>query len=137
AVLGDVAKYQVPESDLEVLADCEIHACKFKLGARALAELGAIDWDSPDARAKIDALVRGRMVEFVAAYQREGRTALGRYVDKPDGRSVPAATGLLLDQIEAKRLVETVRPPLLGYPKTRLPGARDRLHWNVRDYGYR
>jgi hypothetical protein len=137
AVLGDVAKYQVPESDLEVLADCEIHACKFKLGARALAELGAIDWDSPDARAKIDALVRGRMVEFVAAYQREGRTALGRYVDKPDARSVPEATGLLLDQIEAKRLVETVRTHLLGYPKTRLPGARDRLHWNVRDYGYR
>jgi len=57
AVLGDVAKYRVPESDLEVLADCEIHACKFKLGARALEELGAIDWDSPDARRNVDALV--------------------------------------------------------------------------------
>ena len=97
AVLGDVAKYQVPESDLEVLADCEIHACKFKLGARALEELGAIDWDSPDARRNVDALLRGRIVEFVAAYQKEGRAALGRYLDKPDARSVPEATGILLD----------------------------------------
>ena len=137
AVLGDVAKYQVPESDLEVLADCEIHACKFKLGARALEELGAIDWDSPDARSNVDALLRGRIVEFVAAYQKEGRAALGRYLDKPDARSVPEATGMLLDQMKAALLVETVRTHLRGYPKTRLPGARDRLHWNVRDYGYR
>ena len=137
AVLGDVAKYQVPESDLEVLADCEIHACKFKLGARALEELGAIDWDSTDARPKVDALLRGRIVEFVAAYQKEGRAALGRYLDKPDARSVPEATGMLLDQMKAAVLVETVRAHLRDYPKTRLPGARDRLHWNVRDYGYR
>jgi hypothetical protein len=33
--------------------------------------------------------------------------------------------------------VETVRTHLRDYPKARLPGARDRLHWNVRDYGYR
>jgi hypothetical protein len=137
AVLGDVARYQVPESDLEVLADCEIHACKFKLGARALEELEAIDWDSPDARPKVDALLRGRIVEFVAAYQKEGRGALGRYLDKPDARSVPEATGMLLDQMKAAVLVETVRSHLRDYPKTRLPGARDRLHWNVRDYGYR
>lgn len=137
AALGDVAKYQVPESDLEVLADCAIHACKFKLGARALEELGAIDWDSPDARSEVDALLRGRIVEFVAAYQKEGRAALGRYLDKPDARSVPEATGMLLDQMKAAVLVETVRTHLRDYPRTRLPGARDRLHWNVRDYGYR
>ena len=137
AVLGDVAKYQVPESDLEVLADCEVHACKFKLGAPALEELGAIDWDSPDARRNLDALLRRRIVEFVAAYQKEGRAALGRYLDKADARSVPEATGMLLDQMQAALLVKTVRTHLLGYPKTQLPGARDRLHWNVRDYGYR
>ena len=137
AVLGDVAKYQVPESDLEVLADCEIHACKFKLGARALEELGAIDWDSPDARRDVDTLVRRRLVEFVADYQKEGRAAFGRYLDKPDARTLPEATGMLLDQMKAGVLVETVRTHLSGYPKTRLPGARDRLHWNVRDYGYR
>ena len=137
AILGDVAKYQVPEGDLEVLADCEVHACKFKHGARALEELGAIDWDLPDARSSVDALLRGRIVEFVAAYQKEGRAALGRYLDKPDARSVPEATGMLLDQMKAAVLVETVRTHLRDYPKTRLPGARDRLHWNVRDYGYR
>lgn len=69
AVLGDVADYRVPESDLEVLADCEIHACKFKLGERALKDLEAIDWNAPDAK--------------------------------------------------------------------KVRGTRDRLHWTVRDYGYR
>lgn len=137
AVLGDVAKYEVPESDLEVLADCEIHACKFKLGAPALEELGSIDWDSPDARRNVDALVRRRIVEFVADYQKEGRAAFGRYMDKPDARSLPEATGMLLDQMRAGVLVQTVRAHLRDFPKTRLPGARDRLHWNVRDHGYR
>ena len=137
AVLGDVASYRVPESDLEVLADCEIHACKFKLGERGLKELEAIDWGAPDARSQVDALVRRRLVEFVASYQKEGLAALGRYLDKPKGLSVPEATGMLLDQMKAKLLLETVRAHLAGYPKTRLRGARDRLHWNVRDYGYR
>jgi hypothetical protein len=137
AVLGDVAGYHVPESDLEVLADCELHACKFKLGAPALEQLAAIDWSKPDARRDVDALVQRRMVEFVGAYQKEGRAALGRYVDKPDGLSVTEATGMLLDQMKAMLLVETVRTHFAGYPKSRLRGARDRLHWNVRDYGYR
>jgi hypothetical protein len=136
AVLGDVAGYHVPESDLEVLADCEIHACKFKLGERALKDLKAIDWDAPDARDQVDALVRRRMVEFVATYQKEGRAALGRYLDKPNARSVPDATGILLDQMKARVLMETVRTHLGGYPK-KVRGTRDRLHWNVRDYGYR
>jgi hypothetical protein len=137
AVLADVASYHVPESDLEVLADCELHACKFKLGEPGLEALGAIDWDKPDARRDVDALVQRRMVEFVVAYQKEGRAALGRYVDKPDALSVTEATGMLLDQMKAKPLVETARTHLAGYPKSRLRGARDRLHWNVRDYGYR
>jgi hypothetical protein len=137
AVLDDVARYQVPESDLEVLADCEVHDCKFKLGARALEQLDAIDWNSPDARRKLDDLVRRRMVEFVAAYQREGRAAFGQYLDKPDARSLPEATGMLLDQMKIGLLVETVRTHLRDFPKTRVPGARDRLHWNVREYGYR
>ena len=85
----------------------------------------------------MDALVRRRMVEFVAAYQKQGLDGLGPYVDKPDAKSVPEATGMLLDQMKAKLMVETVRTHLAGYPKSRLPGARDRLHWNVRDYGYR
>jgi hypothetical protein len=136
AALGDVAGYRVPESDIEVLADCEIHACKFKLGERALKQLEAIDWNAPDAREQLDALVRRRMVELVATYQREGRSALGRYVDKPDARSVPEATGLLLDQMKARVLIETVRTHLGDYPK-KVRGTRDRLHWNVRDYGYR
>jgi hypothetical protein len=136
AVLGDVAGYRVPESDLEVLADCEIHACKFKLGEPGLKELEAIDWDAPDARSRLDALMRSRMVEFATTYQKEGRAALGRYFDKPDARSVPEATGILLDQMKARVLLETVRTHLRDYPK-KIAGTRDRLHWNVRDYGYR
>jgi hypothetical protein len=69
------------------LADCEIHACRFKLGAPALEQLAAIDWDKPDGRRDVDALIQRRMV-----------------------------------------VVETVRKHLAGYPKSRLPGARDRLH---------
>jgi hypothetical protein len=137
AVLGDVAAYHVPESDIEVLADCEVHACKFKLGELMLKQLEAIDWEAPEARNQLDALVRRRMVDFVAAYQKEGRAALGRYVDKPDSRSVSEATDILLEQMQDRALLEAVRTHFRGYPKSRVPGTRDRLHWNVRDYGYR
>jgi hypothetical protein len=137
AVLGDVASYRVPESDIEVLADCEVHACKFKLGERLLKQLEAVDWESPDARNQVDALVQRRMVDFVAAYQKEGRAALGRYVDKPDARSVLEATDILLEQMQAGVLLKAVRTYFGDYPKSGVAGTRDRLHWNVRDYGYR
>jgi hypothetical protein len=137
ATLDDVAGYHVPESDLEVLADCEVHACKFKLGERGLKDLEAIDWNAPDARDRVDAVVRRRMVDFATAYQKEGRAALGRYVDKPNARSVAQATGTLLAQMRSGGLPQAVRTHLAGYPKSRVPGARDRLYWNVRDFGYR
>jgi len=84
----------------------------------------------------VDALARRRIVDFVATYQKEGRAALGRYVDKANARSVPEATGILLNQMNARVLLDTVRAHLADYPK-KVRGARDRLHWNVRDYGYR
>lgn len=137
AVLRDVAGYRVPESDIEVVADCEAHACKFKLGEQLLKQLEAIDWEAPDARTQVDVLVRRRMVDFVGAYQKQGRAALGRYVDKPDARSVVETTNILLEQLQDGVLLEAVRTHFRGYPKSRVRGARDRLHWNVRDYGYR
>jgi hypothetical protein len=89
------------------------------------------------ARRKATWMMVQRRMEFVAAYQKQGLGALGRYVDKPDAKSVPEATGMLLDQMKAKLMVETVRTHLAGYPKSKLRGARDRLYWNVRDHGYR
>jgi hypothetical protein len=135
AVPGDVARYRVPESDLEVLADCELQACKFKLGAQALKDMESIDWTAPDAQTRADALFRRRMVELVADYQKKGPAALGGYADKPGSKSVLDATNLILDKLTGPAL-ETVRSHFRNYPK-QAPGARDRLHWNVRDYGYR
>jgi hypothetical protein len=135
AVPADVARYRVPESDLEVLADCELHACKFKLGEPALKDLAAIDWSAPDAQSRADALFRRRMLELVTEYQKQGPAALGVYADKPNAKSVLAATNLILDKLSGPAL-ETVRAHFRDYPK-QVPGARDRLHWSVRDYGYR
>jgi hypothetical protein len=135
AVPADVARYRVPESDLEVLADCEIHACKFKLGEPALEDLEAIDWSAPDAQSRADALFRRRMLELVADYQKKGPAALGGYADKPGSKSVLDATNLILDKLTGPAL-ESVRSHYRNYPK-KIPGARDRLHWSVSDYGYR
>jgi hypothetical protein len=137
ASLGDLASYHVPDVDLEALADCQVHACGFKLGARALKDLEAIDWEKADARDRVDALVRARMVDLVTAYRKEGRPGLGQYVDKADSRSVADMTGKLLEQMRVPGLAQRVRTYFTEYPKSRIPGARDRLSWNVRDYGYR
>lgn len=136
AVAGDVARYQLPESDLEVLADCEIHACKFKLGEQGLADLKTIDWSAPDARSQVDALFRRRMVEFVQTYQSKGSAGLGRYADKPDAKTVEEAIVTLLDPIRGNALLDSIRSYFLSYPKNGA-ATKSRLHWNVRDYGYR
>ena len=134
----DVARYRLPESDLEALVDCEVGDCKFKLGERGVQKLHEIDWSRPDTRERIDAMMREGMLQFVQRYQKQGRGALFASVDKEDPLHFREGSDRLTAQMGlAEELVPALDDHMLHYPKARIEGARDRIVWSVRDYGYR
>jgi hypothetical protein len=138
AAPADVAKFRLPDSDIEALTDCEVGDCKFKLGERGVADLEKVDWSQPDARERVDALMRAAMVRSVRLYQERGREALLEAVDKDEPQSLAEGADRLTAQLGlSTRMVPALRDHLLHYPKAGIEGARDRILWTIRDYGYR
>lgn len=134
----DVAKYRLPDSDLEALSDCELEDCKFKLSAQGVKNLDKIDWDAPDARNRVDTLAREGLVNFVRRYQERGHEALFVYADKEEPQDQAEGIEKLLGQWgKSTSNWATLRAHLNDYPNNSLDGAQDRFLWTVRDYGYR
>ena len=138
AVASDVASYRLPESDLEALTDCEVGDCKFKLAAQGVEALEQVDWEAPDARDRVDDIMRKAMVEYVRRYREQGRRALLLAVDKEKPLSLAKGVKkLLTNRPESKTLIADFRNYLLNFPNVELAGAHDKIFWTVRDYGYR
>jgi hypothetical protein len=136
--MSDLAEYRMPESDLETLADCELGDCKFKLGKEGVATAQQIDWSEPDAYDRVNDLMKQGMLELAQDYQERGSEALVVARDKEEPQSFAEGSARLTAQLGlSKELVPTLRDHLLHYPKAEIPGARDRILWMVRDYGYR
>jgi len=136
--MSDLAKYRMPESDLETLADCEVGDCKFKLGEEGVEIAQQIDWSKPDAHDRLNELMKQGMLEYAQQYQQRGNAALLVAVDKEEPQSFDEGSDRLTAQLGvSKDLIPKLRDHLLHYPKTKIPGARDRILWTVRNYGYR
>jgi len=135
---SDVAKYRLPEADIDTLTDCEVGRCKFKLGEKGIEAVGQIDWSQPDAYDRIDGLMKQGMLEVARGYEERGHAALVVSVDKPERQSFAAGAEQLVAQLGlSKRLIPKLDEHLLHYPNHQLPGARDRILWSIRNYGYR
>ena len=136
--MSDLAKYRMPEGDLETLADCEVGDCKFKLGEEGVEIAQQIDWSKPDAHDRLNELMKQGMLELAQQYQQRGNAALLVAVDKEEPQSFDEGSDRLTAQLGvSKDLIPKLRDHLLHYPKTKIPGARDRILWTVRNYGYR
>jgi hypothetical protein len=135
---SDVAKYRMPEDDLETLVDCEVGRCKFKIGERGVEAVGEIDWSQPDAFERVNELMKQGMLNLALGYEERGHAALLVSVDKPERQSFADGAEHLVAQLGlTKRLIPKLDEHLVHYPKQRLPGARDRILWTIRNYGYR
>jgi hypothetical protein len=138
AVPADVASFQYPESDLEVLKQCEPGACKFKLGELGFETFGEIDWSAPDAGERASAAARERMVDYVNSYRAKGKSALIVYTDKEQPMSLAKGVSQLIadSQYVARNLPEIDRH-FENYPHDQALGGENHLYWFVEDYGYR
>jgi hypothetical protein len=135
---SDLAKFRMPEADLDTLTDCEVGDCKFKLGAEGIANLNKIDWDAPDAYDRVNALMKQGMLAYAQNYQKRGNAALLVAFDKEERQSFADGSKKLTGQLGlSNELIPKLRNHLNQYPKAGIPGAQDRILWTVRDYGYR
>jgi hypothetical protein len=127
----DVASLTLPDDDVRNLRSCKPGDCDVKLGGAGLAEVqSAINWSAPDAVSQINALARKRLVDYVAAYMRQGNAALVTYNDKSAPVSMNAEwRGLLRNSPNIMTYAPALAAYLEHFPNAPLPGSSDFIYW--------
>jgi hypothetical protein len=127
----DVASLTLPDDDVRNLKSCKPGDCDVKLGGAGLAEMqSAINWSAPDAVTQINALARRRLVDYVAAYMRQGDAALITYNDRSEPVSMNAEwQGLLRNSPNIMTYAPALAQYLAHYPTATLPGGSDFIYW--------
>ncbi len=134
----DLAALSFPEGDLEVLPDCEVARCKFKLSAESIRTLRGIDWSDPAAGDEFTRMFRREALEYVDAYRAEGADALLHYGDKPEPEKVAEVLGKLIRQFKSLSLhAPDFARYLVEYPDSPPEGVEDSFTWSIVDFGYR
>jgi hypothetical protein len=138
AVAADVADLTFTADDLEVLADCEVSRCKFKLSKQGIDELASIDWEKESAGQEFTKFFRREAIAYVDDYRRRGRPALLLYEDKSHPLDLGQALADLLANFEVvNRFAPQFTAYLLDFPKGGQARFTDSFIWSVMDFGYR
>lgn len=132
----DLARYVLPDADVEPLRACAVGDCKLKLPRDAIARLRDL---RPSASAdRVATLVRAWLLEYARGYQDRGNAALVVYDDARRPLALHEGFHALL--AEPPSLAESM-PELHHYldefPARPLAGVEDRLYWSVEEFGLR
>lgn len=135
--LEDLARLTLPPPDLTSLGACRPGDCDVKLSRAAMSRFrNDVDWSSPDAATKANAIIREMLLDLVRAYQREGTTALGSYEDGRNPLSVPDQfRALMASDAPLPAPVPELLRYLDDYPRRRPTGIDDFFYWTVVDFG--
>src|SRR5262245_52027824 len=131
AVIGDVQALVVSADDLKELRACKPKDCNFKLPAADMTRFAAtIDMAGPDARERVAADARQRMVEYVNDYRARGNAAMIVYDDRGTVRSSDAFVAMLRDSSLVFSAAPSLGEYLLAYPEKPPPGVTDVIFWS-------
>ncbi len=132
----DLATLSLDPDDIRQIKGCKPRDCDIRVGATAATSLqSSIDWKAPDADAQVTAKVRQALVDYVAAYMKDGNAALVTYNDR--AQPVSAAEqwrGILANSPYFTQYSPALRDYLEQYPRKPLAGARDVIYWVQEDY---
>ena len=129
---ADVGVIEVSSKDLDELRNCRPNDCNIKLPATDMDRLHTtIDWTAPDARARVTAYVRQRLLEYVAGYRERGNAAMVVYDDGGGVRSSEALAKMLADSTYVFSKIPSLGRHLLRYPADTLPGAAEVIFWSL------
>ena len=134
--LDDVAALKADDEEIADLKKCRTGDCAFKLAESRINELRAFDWSAPDARARIEQLVRFRLIEYLQGYQREGSDALAVYADR---RYRTVVADELHAVLRASPSLYAYTPELerylRDYPRATLDGTGSLFYWAKEKFG--
>ena len=135
--LEDLQSLTLPAEDVEELPKCRTGDCQVKLSADALTRFRTeVDWSSADAGRQASELAREMVLDLVRAYQAEGNTALGAYVDDDDPLLVAEQfRALLASRDPLPAAVPELLHYLGDYPRGLPGGADEFFYWTVVDFG--
>jgi hypothetical protein len=133
AVASDVQTLDVTNDDLEELRDCRPSSCNFKLPATDMERFRTMIGTAPNARARIAAEARQRVVEYVNDYRAHGNAALAVYEDRGVVRSGDALVALLRDSSFAFSAIPSLGQHVVDYPRYVPPGANQMIFWSRDD----
>lgn len=135
--IDDLESLTLPAQDVEELPKCRTGDCQVKLSADALTRFRTdVDWSSADAGRQASELAREMVLDLVLAYQAEGNTALGAYVDDDDPLLVAEQfRALLASRDPLPAAVPELLRYLDHYPRGLPDGADEFLYWTVVDFG--
>jgi hypothetical protein len=135
--LEDFAELHLPEEDVEDLKTCRVGNCEVKLGEQALRRFRAeIDWNAPDCRSAVDALMQQIVLEYVTGYLEGGNERLAVYRDKSRPTFVAREFRAMTDGMpELTTYMPKMRGYLLDYPKVTLPESTSFLYWQKTVFG--
>jgi hypothetical protein len=131
ATIADVQSVDVSDDDVKELAKCQPNDCNFKLPAADMERLRkSVDLSAPDARAKVLAYVRQRIVEYVIDYRQRGNAAMLVYDDLGNVHSSEALAAMLRDSSFEFR-VSPAFGRYLNDPHETLAGATNVIFWSL------
>jgi hypothetical protein len=126
-----------PEADVEALKRCKAGSCDVKLGTASLDRLAKeVDWNAPDAMAKVTALVKDQMADYMNAYRTGGTDAMAATVDKDKPKVLADEfRRVLRNSPYLPEYVPAFHQYLEAYPKGSLPATTDLLFWTKDEFG--
>ncbi|HET9400150.1 MAG TPA: hypothetical protein VFO34_04280 [Candidatus Acidoferrales bacterium] len=128
---ADVKDFALEKDDVDALKHCKPTDCEVQLPASAIEELKkTLDWSSPDLEKRLNEYARGKVIERLIAYQRDGNAALGTYNDKEHPTEVPEQFKYVLSYAKAlPRYLPDFYNYLLEYPKEKPANTEDSFYW--------
>src|SRR3954469_23001144 len=135
--LDDVNTLTLDDAEIEAIRSCKPRDCDVQISGEGLQMIRReIDWNAPDARARIDAAVRRAMVAYVAADMQRGDAALVTYADTTTPVSLQQEwQGILANSQYFQHYAPALRESLLNFPRPPLPGGHDVFYWIKEAFG--
>jgi hypothetical protein len=131
AVAADLQGLDVTPDDLKELRACRPNDCNFKLPATDMDRLRTtVNWSAPDARSRVAAYARQRMVEYVTDYRKRGNAAMLVYDDRGTTHSSDALASMLRDSSYVFSAVPSLGRHLIDYPQDTLADATEVMFWS-------
>jgi hypothetical protein len=137
-MLSDLSNVTFDNDDLQALRTCSPGDCDIQLPARLMQTFrSSIDWNSPQAGVRANALIREMALSGLEAYLKGGNQALGVYQDKSEPTKVDSVFKTVVSRLtELPAYDREFYDYLIAYPQSkRPPNTSDFFYWETVKFG--